>query len=147
MILFNVSLCRFLCLVRRNHNVATCVIGKNVATLQKAVAVALEADEREMHLRDHGFSDRLERSEEDMDITQVSGARPLAKAQQGKFTSGSGGNVQRAKFTSGSGGSPNQWRSRPFPNKWENGRPICNQCQKLGHLSGIALIGSRSHRA
>ncbi len=50
----------------RNHKVATCVVGKNVATLQKAVAVALEADKCEMLLHAHGFSDRFERIEEDM---------------------------------------------------------------------------------
>ncbi len=118
----------------QNHKVTMRVVGKNVATLQRAVAIVLEADEHEMCLLAHGFSNRLERTGEDMDITQVSILRPIAKDKQGKFTSSSGGNAQRAKFTSGSGGSPNQWRSRPLPNKWENGCPIFNQCHKLGHL-------------
>ena len=90
----------------KSINVARKVMNSNPKTLDQAVHLANEADERQVRLRAHGLDTR--RQEEDMEVEEVSKIKPSHRQQ-------------------------NSTGNKPA-NKWQDGKPICNHCGKVGHF-------------
>lgn len=102
----------------KNKGIGRRVLSRNPQTLTQAALLANEASETTQRLKVHGL-DR--REEEDMDVTEVS---------------------ERSSYHKPPDRAPSNFRStaprtpprNELPNKWEEGKPVCNQCKKIGHM-------------
>ena len=98
----------------RSRVVARRVMNKNPATLSQAVAEANQATERDLRLKAYGLDERVE---EDMDVTVVT-SRPTSSKTNGQVKGKPFASNEKAKLA----------------HKWQDGKPVCNGCNRVGHM-------------
>ena len=90
----------------RSKSIAKRVLGKDPATMDDALGLAIEATQRDTRLKAHGLLDApSDRVEEDMEVSEV-------KRTEDRHTPSAG----------------------KYQNRWRDGKPACNFCGSLQHL-------------